>query len=469
MDNFIYKSDSYKVTHWPQYEPGTEFVYSYFESRGGYAPFTEMFGLQRILKQHFVGRVLTHAMVDDAKVLLSQHFGRTDVFNEAGWRHIVDQHGGCLPISIKAAPEGSRVPVKNALVTVENTCPHCFWVTNYCETLLSQLWYPMAVATQSRMIKDLIRGYLESTGDVAGLDFKLHDFGFRGVEGVEAAGIGGLAHLVNFKGTDTLQALDDARKYYNASTAVGFSIPASEHSTITSWGPDRELDACRNMLERYQTGLVACVSDSFDVYKLCRYGWGKALKELVLTRDGTLVVRPDSGDPATVVFDIVEILGECIGYVRNAKGFKVLDSHVRVIQGDGVNRDSINEILKHLRNYGWSADNVAFGMGGALLQKLDRDTHKCAFKCSHVAGKGFDRDVWKDPITDAGKVSKRGRLMLTKSDDGWQTRNLADLSDASAVLNRQGERNMLSEVFRDGRLLVDVEFDTVRNVAEQGA
>jgi len=257
----------------------------------------------------------------------------------------------------------------------------------------------------------MIGEYLEKTGDPSGIDFKLHDFGFRGVSSVESAGIGALAHLVNFLGTDTMQALVVAAKYYNQVDNVGYSIPASEHSTITSWGQEGEVKAYENMLDAYaDSPLRACVSDSFDIYNACENIWGGVLKDKVLNLKGTLIIRPDSGDPKTVVLKVLDILWDKFGGKINAKGYKVLDPHVRVIQGDGVNYESINQILFAVTRHGFSIDNIAFGMGGGLLQQLDRDTQKFAFKCSSITTDGVEKDVWKDPVTDKGKASKRGRF-----------------------------------------------------------
>ena len=252
------------------------------------------------------------------------------------------------------------------------------------QTLLVQIWYPSTVATNSRLQKEVIARYLSETADsLDGLPFKLHDFGFRGSSSVESSAIGGCAHLVNFKGTDTMSALLCARRYYGAEMAA-FSIPAAEHSTITAWGREHEVDAYRNMLQQFPTGLVACVSDSYDVFHACEQLWGAELKPLVEAREGTgtLVVRPDSGDPPSTVLKVLRILGAQFGTQKNKKGYKLLPPYLRVIQGDGINRDMLERILSAMKAEGWSADNLSFGSGGALLQKLNRDTLKCALKCS---------------------------------------------------------------------------------------
>ena len=212
--NLALLSDSYKFSHHVQYPPGTSLVYSYLESRGGVFPETVFFGLQPILRRLSGEFAVTAADVANAEDLISAHLGPS-LFNRQGWRHIVQEHFGRLPLRIKAVPEGTVVPNHNVLMTIENTCPRCFWVTNFFETLLMQVWYPITVATQSREIKRTILGFLNKTGDPSLIDYKLHDFGFRGVSSVESAGIGGGAHLTQFKGTDTVAALVWLQQHYN--------------------------------------------------------------------------------------------------------------------------------------------------------------------------------------------------------------------------------------------------------------
>jgi nicotinamide phosphoribosyltransferase len=359
-------------------------------------------------------------------------------------------------------PEGTVVPVRNVLATIENTDPECFWLTTWLETaLLRAVWYGTTVASQSWKIKQVILDYLERTGDPSLIDFKLHDFGARGVSSLESAGIGAAAHLVNFMGTDTISGLLYAREFYNCEMA-GFSIPAAEHSTITSWGRDGEVKAYANMLAQFARpgSIVAIVSDSYDIYNAVRNLWGEELRQAVVDSGATIVIRPDSGDPLTINQQLIEILGEKFGYTTNAKGFKVLNN-VRLIQGDGVNELTIRSILGGFMAMGWSADNIAFGMGGALLQAVDRDTQRFAMKCSSVQIDGEWRDVQKDPITDSGKKSKAGRVTLwtnsgnefasgVTTPSGWTDRGIGSWSEA------------LIEVYRDGELITDYTFDEVR-------
>ena len=459
MSNIIKLTDSYKLSHAVQYPKGTTNVYSYFEARvGATYPETTFFGLQYLLKEYLAGVVVTQEKLNAAKVMADAHVG-PGIFNGAGWQHIIDKHGGRLPVRIKAVPEGISVPIDNVLMTVEATNPDCYWLVNYLETLLVQVWYPSTVATVSRGVKQCILHYLEKTGDPALVDFKLHDFGFRGVSSVESAMLGGGAHLLNFMGTDTLKALDLAFDYYGADAMPGFSIPASEHSTITSWGEANEADAMENMLDQYPKGLVACVSDSFDIYGACRGIWGDKLRDKIMQRDGTLVIRPDSGDPVEVVINVLDILSKRFGSAINAKGYEVLDEHVRVIQGDGCTPDTIRDILKEMKQRGYSADNITFGMGGGLLQKVDRDTQCFAFKCSQITVNGEHRNVFKRPVTDSGKNSKEGRLALFKGPSGYET------ATEEYVNRSRGRTNILQTVFENGAIVKEYTFREVKENA----
>ncbi len=458
--NFLLRTDSYKFTHWKQYPPGTMRIYSYLESRGGMFPNTVFFGLQYYLRAYLQGARFTLGDVDEADEFCRQHFG-SPLFNREGWTRMYEKYAGRLPVRIKAVPEGTVVQTHNVLVTIENTDPEFPWLPNYLETLLLKVWYPTTVATLSREIKKIIKGFLERTGDPALLPFKLHDFGYRGVSSEETAGLGGAAHLLNFLGTDTVAGIVLLRDYYHAKSMPGFSIPASEHSTITAWGKDHEADAYRNMLTAYPTGLVACVSDSYNIYNACENLWGELLKPDVVHRQGTLVIRPDSGDPIQVLSRVFEILGSKFGYETNPKGYRVLPACVRVIQGDGVNMFTIQNMLFHLAKFqGWSADNIAFGMGGALLQQLNRDTQKFAFKCSAAEINGQWSPVYKDPVTDPGKNSKRGKLLLAEIVPG-QFRTVENLQG-----DAQTSEDRLEIVFENGEVIKEYELDSIRQRAE---
>jgi nicotinamide phosphoribosyltransferase len=468
LDNIITMTDSYKVGHYLQYPPGTTNIYSYFESRGvdkdfygGDVKEIVFFGLQYFLKR-YLNKPITQENINKAGALFKAHFGHDQFYNRAGWEYILKKYRGYLPVEIKAVPEGMVLSPKNVMMTIENTDPKCYWLTNYLETILVQVWYTCTVCTNSRVMKQMIYDALVESGDPALLPFKLHDFGYRGVTCPEQAAVGGAAHLVNFQGTDTVAAVELALEYYNCAMA-GFSIPASEHSTITSWGQDGEVDAFENMLKAYPTGPVACVSDSFNIYDACRNKWGSKLKNQVINRDGFLVVRPDSGDATKVVPDILSILGERFGFNTNAKGYKVLPAQVRVIQGDGISGKTLVGILEAVMDAGWSIDNVAFGSGGGLLQMLNRDTLKFAFKaCSGVVN-GVQRDIFKSPVGCDWKKSKKGRLKLIQ-DFAWK--NDRDTFRYKTVSENSSGMDLLRVVYRNGEVIVDQSFDEVRQLAE---
>src|SRR5260370_5132760 len=320
LRNMILQTDSYKFTHWKQYPPGTELVYSYLESRGGMFGQTLFFGLQYYLKEYLCGSVVCEEDIGEAQIFVDPHLG-PGLFNAQGWKHIVTRYGGRLRVGIKAVEEGSIVDVQNVLMTIENTDPHCWWLPNYLETLLLKVWYPITVATLSRAIRQVFTAALERSGDPALIEFELHDFGYRGVSSEETAGIGAAAHRINFKGTDTVGGIRILQKDYESREMEGFSIPAAEHSTITAWGRESEVQAYDNMLTQFPQGLVAVVSDSYNVYEACEKLWGEALKEKVLHRQGTLVVRPDSGNPREAVLKLLEILAEKFGDETNRKGY----------------------------------------------------------------------------------------------------------------------------------------------------
>ena len=458
-DNTILNTDSYKISHFKQYPPGTTNVFSYAESRGGVFPETVFFGLQAFLKSQMLTPV-THQDIDEAEAICALH-GFPD-FNRPMWEHIVNVHDGKLPVRIRAVREGTVVPVKNVLITIENTDPKCAPLTSYLETsLLRGIWYPTTVATLSYNVKKIIKRYLEKTADsIEGLPFKFHDFGARGVSSKESAGLGGLAHLVNFMGTDTIESLLYAGRYYNVDLTKevpGFSIPAAEHSTITSWGREGETDAYRNMLKAYgrEGSLLAVVSDSYDIYNACSHIWGETLRQEVIDSGAMVVIRPDSGHPPTVVLKCLELLGQKFGVTMNEKGYMVLN-YVRVIQGDGIDINTIEEILEFVTSKGWSADNLAFGCGGGLLQQVNRDTQEFALKCASMAIAGENRDVYKQPVTDPGKDSKKGRITLYRDND------TGDIFTGNEANTNPNYENLLETYFENGEILIDDTFEEVR-------
>jgi nicotinamide phosphoribosyltransferase len=453
--NILFDTDSYKVSHNLQYPENTSSMFSYIESRGGDYPETLFFGLQYYLKE-YLSKSITVEDVEKAKILFEAH---GEPFNYEGWMYIAKDLKGKLPVRIRAPQEGSIIPTSNILVSVESTDPKVFWVASWLETsLLRSIWYPTTVATRSYHIKKIILEGLNKSSDDpnAEIVFKLHDFGSRGVSSQESAMLGGMAHLVNFMGTDTAVALLGASEYYNCPMA-GFSIPASEHSSITSWGKENEVEAYRNMLNQFgKPGKIfACVSDSYDLFNACSNLWGTALKDEIIKSGATVVIRPDSGHPPTVVLKTIQLLDEKFGHTINSKGFKVLNN-VRVIQGDGINEHSIQEIIDVLLENNYSISNIAFGMGGQLLQGLNRDTLRFAMKCSSITVNGKERDVFKDPVTDHGKRSKPGRLDLSFE---YTTVPLFD----DEIFHKN---TVMKTVYENGELKYTSSFDQIREKAK---
>ena len=459
--NICLTTDSYKLNHWNQYPAGTEKVYSYFECRKG-AKFAEtpFFGLQYIIKNHLEGVVVTREKIENAARLCKAHFGSEKYFNREGWEYILNSHGGKLPVVIKAVEEGTVVPINNVLMTIENTDNKCFWLTNFLETILSQVWYPITVASLSREVKVNIKEYLDLTSDGGLLNFGLHDFGFRGASSWESAGIGGAAHLINFLGTDTVVAMEVAVNYYNADlNGLAFSVAATEHSVMTALGKNGEEQVVENLLNEYPTGILSVVSDSYDIYNFVSNIVGTKFKDRILARDGVFVVRPDSITPTHPTPEeemvwIMENLWANIGGTINSKGYKVIDPSVRVLWGDGIDLEGIKKILYAVTKAGFATENIAcFGMGGGLLQKVNRDTQRCAFKCSAQYRDGQWYDIQKNP-KDVSKASKKGKLKLIKVDGEFET----------VGENDPGE-DYLKVVFYNGVLVNEVDFATVRKNA----
>jgi nicotinamide phosphoribosyltransferase len=458
----IIRTDSYKFSQWMQYPSDTAYISSYIESRGGETE-SVFFGLQAFIKEYMLTPI-TMKDIDRAEKIVIAH-GLP--FNREGWEIIVNEHNGMLPVEIEAVPEGTVMPTHNVQVQVVNTDPRLFWLTSYLETaMLRGIWYPSTVATKSRKMKKIIAAALHKTSDVPVNDqifFKLHDFGARGASSTETAMLGGMAHLINFMGTDTFEAIPAVMELYNTDEVVGFSIPASEHSTITSWGRENEVVAFDNMINKFAGAgkLYACVSDSYNIYEAAGDLWGTKLKDKVIASGGTLVVRPDSGDPEIVPIEIIEILMDKFGFTVNSKGFKVLPPYIRLIQGDGINESSLPRIIDNMIAKGFSIDNIAFGMGGGLLQAWNRDTLKYAMKASaRCDTNGVWHDVFKDPISDHGKLSKKGRLGLVL-DGGIGGVTLHTVP--KDIADKRG--NVLRKVYLNGELLIEDTFGQIRERA----
>lgn len=419
----IAMTDSYKITHWNQMPDGAEEAVFYIEARGGKFDEIVIGGIEYLLTKFT--EIITKDDIAEMDAMSKVHFGQ-DVFNREGWeavRQYQEQHR-CLPIQIDAVPEGTVVPVKNVVLTVRVKAPFV-WLAGWFEPIiLRAVWYTSTVATLSRECIKTVRHHLVETSDleVGSPEFnfvlmtRLHDFGSRGVSSGESAALGGCAHLYNSMGTDTFESLYFAKQLFGAEMA-GISVPAREHSTVTSWGADREKDAYLNSVELFGAGAYSIVYDSTDFKKAIREI--ESYKDEVINKGGTLIARPDSGDMIDNISFALETLGEIFGYETNSKGYKVLNKHCRIIQGDGIDGpEVIDRVLTVMKARGWAAENIAFGMGGGLLQMVNRDTCKWAMKMSAIKINGVWKDVFKCPKGAEWKASKKGQLVLMRADDG---------------------------------------------------
>lgn len=480
-NNLILCGDAYKYSHHKFYEPGTTKIYSYLESRGGRFDATVFYGLQIFLKEFLQGVAITQVELEEAYDYLgTKHgvFGREDVFDKSKFQYIIDVHGGKLPIRIKAVPEGTVVNVKNVLLTIENTDDNCAWLTNFLETLILQIWYPITVATLSREVKKIVKQAFNETSSLPDevadfvIEFVLNDFGFRGVSSVQSARNGGSAHLINFRGSDTTIASKLIRNLYNTNTIFGLSVPATEHSIMTIKGEAGEVEMMKRVLEQYPTGIVACVSDSFHIFRACKDYWGGELRDMILSRPSApgnqLVIRPDSGHVINTLKEVFNILFDRFGYTLNGKGYRVLPPQIRVIQGDGVNINSIAEVYKMLKSEKISAENIVFGMGGKLLQaEIDRDTQNFATKASFAIVNGKLRNVTKSPtemdesglLVKSFKKSKEGILKLIKRNNIYETISSMDI-DFDIY------EDELVTVFENGNIIKEWSFEEIREKAK---
>lgn len=461
-NNICILTDSYKLTHHYLYPKGTEKIYSYLESRTG-AEFnkTIFYGLQYILKKYLEGSVVNEEKVLEAEKIVNQHIA-PGIFNTEDWMYIVEKLDGKLPVEIKAVPEGSPVNVGNVLMTVENTDKHAYWLPNYLESLLLQVWYPSTIATLSAEVRKLCDFYLDVTGSSKdNLNFMLHDFGYRGASSTESSRLAGSAHLLNFSGTDTVPSLAIAENYYNTPEIQGFSVQATEHSVMTAMGPEGEMEQAINVVQNAHNGILSIVIDSYNYKNFLENACikGHALNDeinkfLNKAEGNKVVFRPDSGEPISTTIDCLEIIERGFGCKTTSKGYKVFDANIGLLWGDGLNYHKIRDILFGIKAQGWAAENLIFGMGGGLHTNVNRDTQRNAFKCSAQLRDGKWFDIFKKPL-DNSKKSKKGRFKLLKNENNEYT---------TVPIDSDGE-DQLRTVFKNGELLIDDSFTEIKNRA----
>ncbi|MBD0863642.1 nicotinate phosphoribosyltransferase [Gordonia sp. zg691] len=455
--NIMVNADANKNSMYYMYPEGTEYASAYLESRGGPYGAAMFVGLQAFLKEY-----LTHPItvedVEAAEKIVTGHNAR---FPKQAWLDLIEDHGGYLPLEIEAVPEGTVVPIRNVMMQVVNTDPKYAWLVSFVECALQRaLWYPCTVGTISWQARQAINGALERTSDSPAETARLylHDYGARGSNSLESAGLGGMAHLVNFDQSDTMAGFVAAQYYYNADKSPAGASMFLEHSNTSSFGPEHETDAFRMLLKDKAAGVVGLLADTYDHHNAVKNIIGTELKDEVLSYPGLVAVRCDSGDPITTPVETVETLMECLGSSTNSKGFKLLPPNVRVVQGDGLDLQAFAGIYAELERRGLASDNVLCGMGAGLLQAVTRDTLNFGYKASAVCISGEWKGIAKKPTGSSMKHSKAGRLALQYIDGDYRT-----------VLRESipAEDNVMIPIFRNGEILKTWEFSELKARSER--
>lgn len=467
--NPLSETDVYKLGHMDQYVPGCDKVYSGCIARKNLANFptdnTVMFGLQYILKEH-LSQTITHTDVDQFMIRYEAVLGSKpsdDIVKK--FRQLAKL--GYWPVKIKAVPEGTVLPNKNILFSITNTHPDFYWAVGYIETMILKVWYPITVATTSYHYKLLVHKFFKETvSDTPFVDFQVHDFGARGSSSEESCMIDSMAHLTCFTGSDSMIAIDAAMQYYKANlkTLMG-SVPASEHSVMCSFGKEHEIEAFQNMLDKYPTGIVSIVSDTYDLWKVLTE-YAVTLRDQILTRDGKVVFRPDSGNPVDIICGdpkadpntpagkgCIRLLDELFGSTINEKGYKVLNPKVGLIYGDGMNLTRYETALTKLKEMGYASSNLIIGVGG-LLRWHSRDSLGFAIKATNIEVNGKSIEIMKDPITDPGKKSHKGLMKLVYENGTYVTYD--------QVSKEEEETGLLQTVFENGKVVKEYTFDEIR-------
>lgn len=521
--NAMLLTDGYKLDHRRQYPKGTEYVYSNWTPRSNeYFPEAKdgavVFGVQYFIKKYLVeafNRDFFSLSEDEAVNTFKR---RVDTFlgdNEVGTEHIRALHKlGYLPIRIKSLPEGSVCPTRVPMLTVVNTHPDFFWVTNFLETIIScELWLPMTSATTARVYRKELERHAEKTGfdkDVM-LGFLCHDFSMRGMAGLEASITSGMGHLTSFVGSESIPAVGAVEEYYNMDAEkelISATVPATEHSVMCAGGKEDEFETFKRLItELYPKGFVSIVSDTWDLWQVVT-DFLPRLKEEIMSRDGRLVVRPDSGDPVDIICGIdttqivslngkeyyikgvwsdahfsddiqnailnnpeayskyevtdiqkkgvYELLWDTFGGTTNEKGYKVLDTHVGVIYGDSITLERQKEIYKRLEEKGFAATNLVLGIGSYTYQYRTRDSLGFAMKATWCQVDGEAREIFKQPKTDSGmKNSLKGLIHVDKDNNGIYYAT-------DCVSKEQEQGGCLETVFEDGKLVKEVSMKEIR-------
>ena len=525
--NSLLLTDGYKTSHNKQYPEGTTLVFSNFTPRGDKHAAKQLqgkgivvFGVQLMLQklhEHFAENFFLTKEREELEILHPTEFqkvlaeGELYTLKQSVIQPIKKELDlylntdydithfeklwdlGYLPIEVRALDEGSICPMRVPMLTIHNTLPQFFWITNYLETIISNLlWKPITSATIAKGYKDLLNAWaLKTTGTTDGVEWQGHDFSMRGMDSVDAVVSSGLGHLTSFSGTDSLPTLWGARHYYDEKGFVAGSVPATEHSVMCAGSKEDELGTFKRLLQTYPTGILSVVSDTWDLWNVITVILPQ-LKDDILARDGKLVIRPDSGDPVDILCGykdtgythipngkpyteeihkgVIELLWDIFGGTINEQGYKVLDSHIGAIYGDSITLERANEICRRLEAKGFASTNVVLGIGSFTYQYNTRDTFGFAMKATYVEklvgkedmrGKFYQEkegfEIFKDPITDDGlKKSAKGLLKVIEKDGKLQ------LVDQIGWDEVNSEDNMLKPLFKDGKLLRETTLTEVR-------
>jgi nicotinamide phosphoribosyltransferase len=478
----ILLSDSYKQFHWMMYPKGITKLYSNMTPRNFKHLKTDkavFFGLQYYVKEYLM-KQWNENFFNQPKEKVLQEFKRFHKYfsnYDMSTEHIEKLHDlGYLPISIKALPEGSLVKEKIPFFTITNTHPDFAWLVNFLETQMStSIWDCCVVATIAYEYKKILNKWADLTcDDRSFVQWQGHDFSQRGRSSQEST-LNQAGHLLSFTGTDTIPSVLMLEEYYNANMEnelIASSVPATEHSVMTSYGKENEINAFERILEQFPTGIVSVVSDSFDLWAVCTDFCVK-LKDKILNRDGKLVIRPDSGDPVDIVCGlnttdkahqldhpsskgVVELLWNVFGGKINSKGYKELDPHIGVIYGDSISRERAEEICKRLEQKGFASNNIVFGIGSYTYNYNTRDSLGIAVKSTYCEVDGIPREIFKDPVTDDGiKKSAKGLLKVNKDNGEYSLQDMVSPEDEKG--------GFLDTVFLDGKLLIDHRLGDIRS------
>ncbi|WP_282134662.1 nicotinate phosphoribosyltransferase [Seonamhaeicola maritimus] len=477
--NGLLLTDGYKTGHHQQYPVGTEEVYSNWTPRSNkYAPKgcdkVVSFGQQYVIQwlhDYFNDNFFSkpkELVCREIQEELSLYLGGS--YDVSHYEELHDLQ--YLPIKVKSLPEGVEVPIRVPMLTVVNTKKEFYWVTNFLETILStMLWQTMTSASIAILYKRIFKKWalITDSENVSFIDFQGHDFSMRGMGGLGSALSSGMGHASVFLGSDTLPVISGLRKYYNASGFIVGSVNATEHSVMCAGTKEDEIGTFQSLMNTYPKGILSVVSDTWNLWKVLTEYLPK-LKDEVISRDGKLVIRPDSGDPVDIICGemaqiggqlpnekgVIELLWDIFGGTINKEGFKVLDPHIGAIYGDSITTERAEQICQRLHDKGFATTNVVLGIGSFTYQFNTRDTFGFAMKATSVVVQGERREIFKDPITDDGiKKSAKGLIRVDFVDGEYKM-----VDQVSEVEENDGE---LQVIYQNGEFLNQIKLEQIRD------